>query len=451
MNDNIDGLNSDFNTDLPEKILGDLELENQLLTSQNEFPISIFPVEIQNLINNLNNTLGFPKDYTAATILVVISIAIGNKIQLHFKDSWIEKSTLYMILVGRTGDVKSPAMRFCLQPLLIADKESYETYIIAKKEYEKLSSDQKLKEPVPVFKQLLLSDSTPEAMIKAHYNNPRGIGLYVDEIASLFKNFGRYNNGSDEEIFLSIWSGNPYTKNRIIGEEIRIDNTKIDIIGTSQEGIIKDFLKGSILKNGFVDRLLFAIPSKYIDNKWNDNQLESKYSLWYTEFIRNIISYADSTSINLRFNSDAIAYLNNWQNNREKNFDFEYQRGITIKQENYTLRFSILLHVAKCLSCGSRVDDCIGIDIVKSAILLRNYFYANSIRAFELMNSNYYEQLTINQRNLYDLLKDEFTTAEAVKLSIEAGIMQKRSAMRFLNDNRLFKKIAHGKYEKLLV
>ena len=258
-------------------ILNGLKEDFKLVSGKNIFPGSIFPPIMQKLIRELETTLNFSPDYTSASILYAVSVSIGNKIQLRVKNSWLEKSNLYMVLVGRTGDVKSHSVSFCLNPLMKLDKENFEQYLQKKKEYEQLPVQEKSKTTVPILRQLLLNDFTPEAFVKAHYFNPRGVGLYTDEIAGFFNSFNQYRKGSEEESYLSAWSGKPIIKNRISGEEMRVDNTKVDIIGTMQEAILSSVFQSNKMKNGFIDRLLFVLPHKYVDNKWNDLDLDESY------------------------------------------------------------------------------------------------------------------------------------------------------------------------------
>ena len=428
-------------------ILNGLKEDLKLVSGKNIFPGNIFPPIIQKLIDELEATLNFSPDYTSASILYAISVSIGNKIQLKVKNSWLEKSNLYMVLVGRTGDVKSHSVSFCLHPLMKLDKQNFDQYLLKKKEFEQLPIEEKSKNTVPVLRQLLLNDFTPEAFVKAHYFNPRGIGLYTDEIAGFFNSFNQYRKGSEEESYLSAWSGKPIIKNRISGEEMRVDNTKVDIIGTMQEAILSSVFHSNKLKNGFIDRLLFVLPHKYVDNKWNDLDLDEKYIEWYSEFIEKVFHTADNLEIVLEFHPEAKDYLYKWQNSQKNDFEFEYQRGISVKLQQYVLRFSILLEVIHAI-CNDEKLHIISLKTLKSAIKLRDYFFENAVRVFEIIDNTYYDSLTEIQKNVFDKLPQQFKTGEGIEVISKEDLMKIRSFKNFLKDEKLFKKIAHGIYEK---
>lgn len=428
-------------------ILNGLKEDLKLVSGKNIFPVNVFPPIIQKLVGELETTLNFSPDYTSASILYAVSVSIGNRIQLKVKNSWLEKSNLYMVLVGRTGDVKSHSVSFCLHPLMNLDKQNFDQYLLKKKEFEQLPIEEKSKTTVPVLRQLLLNDFTPEAFVKAHYFNPRGIGLYTDEIAGFFNSFNQYRKGSEEESYLSAWSGKPIIKNRISGEEMRVDNTKVDIIGTMQEAILSSVFHSNKLKNGFIDRLLFVLPHKYVDNKWNDLDLDEKYIEWYSEFIKKSFHIAENSEIVLEFHTEAKEYLYKWQNNQKNDFEFEYQRGISVKLQQYVLRFSILIEVIHSVCNDEKLKN-ISLRTLKSAIRLRDYFFENAVRVFEIIDNTYYDSLTEIQKNVFDKLPQQFKTGEAIEIILKEDLMKIRSFKNFLKDEKLFKKIAHGIYEK---
>ena len=433
------------------QIIKGLHQDYKEVSGKNVFPIEVFPEEIQKLIMELKHTMNFPIDYSGCSILYAVSVSIGNKIQLKVKNGWIEKSILFFVLVGRTGDIKSHSISFFINDLIKIDQRNYHDYLQKEKEYENLNSEEKAEKTPPFLKQTILNDFTSEALVKSHYFNPRGIGLYADEIAAFFNGFNRYNKGSgDEELFLSLWAGKPVVKNRVTGDELRIDDTKIDIIGSIQEAILESVFRNSKMKNGFIDRILFGFPHEYVDIKWNDRELNQSVIDWYSQFITSIFTEADRNKTLMEFEEQAKNYLYSWQNSQKMIFDFEYQRGIAVKLQQYVLRFSIVLEIMRCF-CENRPISKISIETVKSAIALRNYFFETAIRVFEAIDSNYFEGLTEVQKKVFEMLPDTFKTGEAKELILNQNLMKERSLKSFLNDRNLFKKVSNGLYEKQVI
>lgn len=67
----------------------------------------------------------------------------------------------------------------------------------------------------PLLRRTIVSDFTPEALMLAHYNSPRGITILADEIMGMFNSANRYNNGQLIEQLLSAWSNSAIEVTRI--------------------------------------------------------------------------------------------------------------------------------------------------------------------------------------------------------------------------------------------
>ncbi|MEK5778078.1 hypothetical protein VXE44_23720, partial [Acinetobacter nosocomialis] len=66
---------------------------------------------------------------------------------------------------------------------------------------------------------------------------------------------------------------------------------------------------------------------------------------WYSNFINKIYTDANENNVLLEFDDQAKFHLYKWQNSDKMIFDFEYQRGVAVKLQQYVLRFSIILEV----------------------------------------------------------------------------------------------------------
>lgn len=414
---------------------------------ENPFPIEVFPNEIIEFLEKLKDTMNFSLDYSAASLLYAVSVAIGNRIRLFVKNGWIEKSTLYIILVGRTGDVKSHAFSFFLKPIFKRDQQNYDDYKHKLKIWEQSDSEENNSESRPILKQSLMNDFTPEALMRMLSLNPRGIGIYSDEIAGFFNSFNRYHKGSDQELFLSLWAGKPVVKNRVSGEDLRVDEPKIDIMGTIQESILKFIFQEEKMSNGFIDRILFSFPDKYYRNRWNDREIPLSMLEWYDDLIFEIFKRADAEETTIQMQPEAKEYLYNWQNNQSTIFDFDFERGISVKLQQYVLRFSILLETLQCI-IEKKPFHSVSLESIIGAIKLRDYFMETSKKVFEEISANYFDSLTQIQKKAFESLPQNFKTAEALEQVVESGIMKKRSFMTFLKNKNLFIKIMHGQYEK---
>jgi len=241
------------------------------------FPFDALPEKMQGIVNQYNERMNLPKEFTAISMLYAIATMAGKRYSLMVNNQRSYPS-LYVALVGEPGTNKTAPLAQILSPLKEFDKANYKDYKEELKDYERSLSIAKKEgnsEPKekPHYKQLLVSDITPESLSDVLQHNSVGVGVYRDELASWFKNFNRYNRGSESEYWLSLWSSQSITVNRKSGEPILVENPVVSVIGTIQPEIVKSLFTTDNEGNGFVDRILFVAPPNLDAPRWQREQL----------------------------------------------------------------------------------------------------------------------------------------------------------------------------------
>ena len=246
-----------------------------------DFPLGALPMKMQRIVREANDCYGYPVDYLAGAMLVAVGLGIGNTHFARLKGKWDESAILFMALVGRPGACKSHPLNFAIRPFTELDGKATRAYIKACDEYER-QRELPMKErtdphPVaPVCKRFLISDATPVAMLLIHSQNLRGILMWNDELAGWFKNFNRYNKGSDEEYWLKLFNANPsFSDRKGVKNSVYISRPFISVVGTIQNGILNELAQGSRTSNGFIDRLLFVMPDNQDKQPWSDRNRHS--------------------------------------------------------------------------------------------------------------------------------------------------------------------------------
>jgi len=438
-----------------------LDLEKEYLektqNNKNPAPIQILDEELQTIIFEVANTYGFNIDYIMFGILTASAIAIGKSCQLKVKENWIVKVNLFTVIIGRPGDAKTPTLKFCFKPIIDEDNQYYEDYELELKEFKKIKDKEGIEKPI--LKKNLISDFTPEALTLAHKVNKNGLGVFSDELNTWLKNMNRYNNSGEEDNYLSIWSGTPITIDRASGKSIRIKDPCISVIGGIQPKIIAELTKGNKGDNGFLDRLLFVYPENIEKIKWNNKKIKPIYLSNYQNIISNLLNLkCDNTESNPKLytiEKNAQKYLNKWQNENTTNDLFEYERGISIKLEDYIFRFILILHLISAATKNKNAKKEIPLSTIKNGIQLYEYFFFNAMKVRDqLIPQNYLDTLTPLKKEIIEQLPNSFTTGEGTakvcKIINGRKQISERSFMTFLRDRRIFKRISHGKYEKVI-
>jgi len=430
----------------------------------NPFPVEIFPKAIQEIICATNECLNFPIDFIGSSMLFATSVAIGNTHKIEIKKGWQENAVLYISIVGRAGTNKSHPFSWALKPIEVRDALRFQIFLRDKQEYDNIMSLSKKErdekgsnEPIkPVWEQHLVTDFTPEALTEVHKYNKKGIGVYADELASWFNNFNRYNKGSEEQFWLSVWSGKPIRINRKTSDPIFIELPFISVAGTIQPGVLYA-LAANRTENGFLDRLLFVVLDDLKKEYWSEVELNPRIAENWNNIISKLLDLSvlqDETNTLqpeiLKFSPEAKTILFDWQRkltDESNNPENEAMSGIYAKMEMYAARLALCLEMMR-FACGESDKKNVGIEAVQGAIKLVEYFKKTAFKVHSIIsNASPLDKLPRDKQAVYKALPDTFKTSVGVQVAENMG-MAERTFKRFLSIRELFNNHTRGEYEK---
>ena len=439
--------------------------------TESKIPLDVFPAKLQDMVLALARQENYSIEYTMASLIAAASTAIGNAVNIRIRGGWISSPVLYMVLVGRPGMGKTPPLDFAFRPIRKRDAKIIKQFKTDMEYFNSILESQKGKKddrpslpPKPILKRTIISDFTPEALIRALDDNPRGITVYVDEIMGMFNAVNQYNKGQLIEQLLTAFSGKPLDVSRCsMPIPIHIERPFINVVGTMQTTCIHELVDKGYKDNGLLDRIIFVYPSSQEIPDWQmdeDSASSSfeKYSTLWEDIIYRICEIPFTIDENegivqsvLNFSPEASAWFTNWRNasirvvNKIKDDTLVDSR--IMKTPIITARLALVFQILRW-ACGEVHKDFVDIDSTKSAIRLTSYFedcYSN-IQRFMIM-----ESIEPQKKGLLDLVQSLFTTAEAVQAGKEVG-MSERTVMYVLNDlatKKIIRRIKRGEYEKL--
>ena len=429
---------------------------------ENKIPLDAFPIKIQDMILALSRQENYSIEYMMASLLVAVSTAIGNAVNIRIRGGWISNSALYMILVGRPGMGKTPPLDFAFRPIRKHDAKAIKQFKLEMEQYNNLVESNKGKKegtiPLPnkpVLRRTIISDFTPEALMRALDDNQRGVVVYVDEIMGMFNAVNQYSRGQLIEQLLTAFSGKPLDISRCsMLIPIHIEYPFINIVGTMQTTRMHELIEKGYKENGLLDRIIFVYPSSQEIADWQSDVDSSfdKYSTMWESIIDKVISLPfveneddKNTQTVLDFSSEAKAYFTNWRNNAIRTINQIQDDGLVdsrvIKAPMITARLALVLQIFRW-ACGEVHKDFVDIDSTKSAIALSAYFES----CYMLR-----ESIEPQKKELLDCLPKQFTTSDAIQAGREVGLSE-RSVMYSLVSlatNKIIKKVKRGEYEKL--
>jgi putative DNA primase/helicase len=217
-------------------------------------------------------------DYVAAAIVAGLGSIIGRKLGIRpqaFTD-WTETANQWVLIVGRPGVLKSPALEAALSPIkrlaavaTEAHKAEIEQHRIAVR-VSKLAAEEGEKsarkllgklpgadvshllgteEPeAPALRRYIAVDSNAASLGELHRQNHNGLLVHRDEMVSLLRSLDREDQSEARGFYLTGWNGNSsYTFDRIgRGLNLHIPAVCLSLLGSTQPGRIAEYIRHAV-------------------------------------------------------------------------------------------------------------------------------------------------------------------------------------------------------------
>jgi len=431
-----------------------LELTNKVRMEAEDvtrigLPLDAFPQKLQDIIFEVARIEQFDLEYLTMSMLSAAATAIGNSCHIRIRGSWKSCPALYVILIGRPGQGKTPPLDYVFRPLQEHDFLLVSKFIEENKRYAELNARNKgnaIDTDKPVLVQIILSDLTQEAMMRIHNDNQRGIVILVDEIMGFFNSIYRYN---DSPLLTQLLT------------------PCINIIGTTQTQRIGELFTKENVSSGLIDRILFLHPKNREIPKMEENQnagsqgndrAESVYRKWKA-IIDKLLSlepdYDEKGVIMpkvLDMSEDAYRCFAKWKNTLiEKANSVEDERLIDcrmMKADSNVARLALAFQLLGW-ACDEIHMQHIDVRSVQAAIRMYDYLELSyqSIKSHIQTDS-----MPPLKKAFLDLVHPDFTTADAIKAGAEIGICEStvKKDLAKMCEEQILQKTAHGVYKKLL-
>ena len=426
-----------------------------------EFPLSIFPKQVQDFLKQASDSLQCPMDFIAVPILVCAGIAVGNSTVIEAKKGWIEGGRIYCGIVAEPGSKKTPALNLAMAGIQKIQQDEDKKYSIAFEDYHtrqavydleldswkkrmpknqlEFNEDKPLPPEFPNQSQIITSDATWEALAEMMENNNRGILFFRDELIGWVKAMDQYRaKGSDRQNWLSIWSGEPIYINRK-GKRTNIKCPFVSVVGGIQPDLLGTLMHGE-KNDGFIDRILFSFPEP-TPSYWSDIEMDQKTMDSYETIFHKLYCLPynkDGSSTKIHLNKSAKELFREWHDllQHEMN-DPEFPsflKGTWAKMPGYFLRLSLILHLLHYV-CYERSYLEIEDETILAGIRLTNYFKSHSKKVYSLLHK---DKLTISINKAIDHINKNapnklINLRDFQRLNI-SGVKTKKDVLRLFQE-----------------
>jgi hypothetical protein len=347
------------------------KMEEFLTEAQgDDMPLGGMPEPLKSLINESSRSLQCDQAMIGLPCLAVCAGAIGNVVRACPKQGWSVPPVLWVVVVADSGSSKTPALSQALGPVRAINAG-----------WNASHSGQGTPPTA------LVDDVTLEALLEIHSRNPRGLTVFVDELASLLASFTRYREGGDESRWLQFYNASPVQVDRKTGENRRIfvENGATSVVGGIQTDLLWDLMGDQRRKSGFAARILFAYPRRR-QKRWSDDSLSDNVRAEYGKLITCLYDIpCPSTPYAIGLSEEAKQHFVEFYDHHNGECDqlTGDLKAAWSKLEEIPVRFALVLHVLKKVHAGDSLDlSCIDGETMQYAVELTEWCKRTTKRVY---------------------------------------------------------------------
>lgn len=442
--------------DLDEDDDDGVGISNGVIAEALPFPIEVLPGDLREYaIQTAKSIKNSPIDFCATQMLAIASVAIGKSRSLSPKDGHEVFANMWLLVIAENGSAKTPVFNAVRSPLDDFEDLFEDQYKLDYAQYQQIMAEtEDVSTPVPSMRRLIVGDSTWEGLAPILEKNPRGVGIFRDEIATWIKSMNQFkgSGGADRESWLECWSLSNITIDRKSqnGIPIRVGKPYVSLVGGIQPDKVHLFTHGD--NDGFKERFLFCYPSMEPSLKYSkdvvDREIKEKWINVITRILNpNSVSVAslvkeecETIKLTLDDNADKLhtefhdSLDNEW---RDPNFD-KSLFGVYTKLSEYARKLAIILHElymnSDDPSFRPNEEYVVNGLTMKNAIKLANYFKSHTIKAQQLSFPSEWERAI---QSLFNWVKNQ-----------EGGVVTLRAAQT--NTRKIAKRLPNKQKGKSL-
>ena len=354
--------------------------------------------------------------FAALAALVVVAGCIGNRVAVRVKRGWVEPAVLWGVLVGRSGDTKSPVLKLVVRALIDIYKAERRVFADRMTKYNReverhraRLAERKRSQPedpptdppnAPTERRLLVADITIEKLGELLEQNPLGLLLVRDELAAWIGAFDRYaagGKGSDQPAWLSMYDAATVTIDRKTGKgSYFVERAAVSVLGSIQPGILERTFGRAEREAGLLARMLLAYPPSK-PALWTDATLPDDVAAEWRKLLEALLAltaavdeHGDPRPRFIPIESGAKTLWIEWHDRHVReltNTSNDDLNAYYAKLKGACPRVALLFTCIEAVASGSDLA-CISEQAMRQAIAVVEWFKAEGRRVYAMLGQS---------------------------------------------------------------
>ncbi len=365
------------------------------------FPLDVLPQELINYAQGYSDSSGFDVGAFAFTTLFGTMGLIDKRARIKASDTWFQPPIIWAALADNSGGGKSMVISTGAKLLNSINKKivtdsmrESDSFNKAKAALNNKAQQGELQKPD--WHQIVVEDTTTEALADVLKTNPRGITLIADEMTGFIGNLDAYSGGGgdrDRGIYLSAYDGGSKTINRKGAGYTYVPNFAVSILTGVQPAKLADLYKKSAAggADGLYQRFLTynMQPAKLMNinsklgtfTEINANQLAELIERWTQEevFLR------DPPSLSSEAAKVVEDYCNSISGVAKRTVNERFREHL-FKYKGFLLRIALGLHVIHAAGRGEMFGGVVEVESINRAKSLLACLYHHSDSIYNLLD-----------------------------------------------------------------
>lgn len=350
------------------------DLETQACKELPDFPMDVFPPEVQVFINEIATCKGVPAAMAAVPFLAATGALIGNRAAVAPGNGWVQYPGLWTVVVAPPGSAKSPTLSSVTAPLQRLQNRELKRVREQEKRVARQKSDLKAKrsnaEPIADLevepaKHYVTNNVTVEAM-SSMLEHSSGLLINADEFVGWVRSMNQYkSSGADRQDWLSSWNGRTIKRDRKgKGSSTYVPIAVASVTGGIQPQVLRALQLSDGGEDGFVDRILPVVVNPPVafwsDSDERGESLEAVMRIYEgIDLLPKVTDPEAGTEIKVPLSAEALEVWVQWfnENKLQGRNTSGTLGGMYRKLDVQVIRIALILHVLKHPSWDELVDE----------------------------------------------------------------------------------------------